>query len=189
MRGPAGGDRPGRRAGNSVSRPGRDRRATQIFRPSHAPAARPGPRARRPGPAAWGCGRARRAEPRPVDAAPKAQARRTRRKLRPSFRIAPAAPLLARQRLAQKSGRLGEIRLSHEVQGLAHGVKKARFHHPVLVGNQRKRSASAVLTSAGACSAPSTVINSIVALARSGVTSSAMIARPKTRILSRSPAA
>ena len=55
--------------------------------------------------------------------------------------------------------------------------------------HQRKRSASAVLTSAGACSAPSTVINSIVARARSGVTSSAMIARPSTRILSRSPVA
>ena len=40
-----------------------------------------------------------------------------------------APPLLTGQRLAQKSGRLGKVRVSHKVQGLAHGVKKARFHH------------------------------------------------------------
>ena len=97
---------------------------------------------------------------------------------------------LARQRPAQKSGRLDEIRLFDQAQRLAHGVDEARLHwlsHWLFL--QRRRSASAALTSAGACSAPSTVIDSIVAVARSGVTSSAMTARPSTRMLSRFPAA
>ena len=103
--------------------------------------------------------------------------------LRRNLEIA-SAPLavLARERLAEQRGRPGKIGLSHQPESVAHDVRTRSFMDLFLVGCQRRRSASAALTSAGACSAPSTVSDSMVARARSGVTSSAMTARPSTRI-------
>ena len=185
MRGRAHRDRPGRTAGNSGNRLGRDKRARRIFAK-----VMPGPRVGRVGRVRQhGAAGAQGAQNLTQRTPRRGRKGGNRRKLRQRFRIAPATRrFLAGQRLAQKGGRLGKIRLSTRFRASPMASRKLGF---IILSSseihQRKRSASAVLTSAGACSAPSTVIDSIVALARSGVTSSAMTARPSTRILSRSP--
>ena len=72
---------------------------------------------------------------------------------------------------------------------LLHQMMEIWSHGFLEKWDQPMRSRSAALTAGLACSAPSTVRDSMVASASLGVTSSAMVASPSTRICSISPAA
>ena len=94
---------------------------------------------------------------------------------------------------------LNDPRGLHELLGLnqshrrAHAVSKVHVHclNPYASVSRRQlmRSASAALISLLACSAPSTVIDSMVAAASAGVTSGAKLVSPSTLMCSFSPAA
>ena len=162
-------DLPEHRAGSSANRRGRDRRARESF----AEIMR-GPRVGRLGRVAgsgsWRGGRARRAGLRPVDAASGAQGRNPAEAAAEASGSLPAAPASspdsAWRRRAVASAKF-DFRTRFSASPMASRkrgfiiLSRRHFH-------QRRRSASAALTSAGACSAPSTVINSIVALREIG---------------------
>ena len=88
---------------------------------------------------------------------------------------------LAAKHALQERGGLDQLAGTREASGFANYVLIQHRIHLVL-------SARAALTAGVACRAPSTETEAMVARARSGVTSWAMVARPRTLMCSISPA-
>src|SRR6266851_4193318 len=93
----------------------------------------------------------------------------------------PIGRALPAQRALKQYGGLDEFAGAREACGFANDVLFQHRRHRVL-------SARAVLTAGLACKAPSTETEAMVARASSGVTSWAILARPRTLMCSISPA-